>query len=57
MDASQDELYRKFIEAIFSSFAPQIAISPLNWGIQVILTERRPPGTHPNPQVEIRSTA
>ena len=45
MDSSHDELYRKFIEAISSSFAPQIAISPLNWGIQVILTERKPQGT------------
>ena len=32
MDSSQDELYRKFIEAISSSFTPHIAISPLDWG-------------------------
>ena len=44
MDASQDELYRKFIEVNFI-FSLHIAISPLKLGIQVISTERRPQET------------
>jgi hypothetical protein len=41
MDASQDEPYRKFSKVKFHLFA----ISPLDWGIQTISTERKPQGT------------